>query len=80
MENNSKPKVIIAESAAEARKLLAEGLKKQGIDVIAEAADGQDASPAVDGSTSRAPVLSLEDEAAVDALYARVTADGVEKF
>lgn len=43
MENNSKPKVIIAESAAEARKLLAEGLKKQGIDVIAEAADGQDA-------------------------------------
>lgn len=43
MDNNTKPKVIIAESTAETRKLLAEGLKKQGIDVVAEAVDGQDA-------------------------------------
>lgn len=43
MESNTKMKVIIAESNAEARKQLAEALKKQGIDVVAEAADGQEA-------------------------------------
>lgn len=43
MESNTKTKVIIAESNAEARKQLAEALKKQGIDVVAEAADGQEA-------------------------------------
>lgn len=43
MDTNSKPKVIIAECTPEARKLLAEGLKKQGIDIVAEATDGQDA-------------------------------------
>lgn len=43
MENNTRPRVIIAESSAEARKLLAEGLKKQGVEIAAEASDGQDA-------------------------------------
>ncbi len=43
MDNNAKPKVIIAESTAETRRLLTEGLKKQGIEVLAEAVDGQDA-------------------------------------
>lgn len=48
----------------------------EAVVMVQAAADGQEASPAVAGSTSRAPVLSLEDEAAVDALYARVTAAG----
>lgn len=39
----SKPKVMVAEADAEARGALIAGLKKQGIDVVAEAGDGQEA-------------------------------------
>ncbi|WP_193105763.1 VOC family protein [Brachybacterium sp. FME24] len=44
--------------------------------MVQAAAEGQLASPVVDGSTVRAPVLSLDDEKDVDALYARVAAAG----
>ncbi|HEX7349968.1 VOC family protein [Brachybacterium sp.] len=44
--------------------------------MVQEAADGQGASPVIDGSMNRAPVLSLEDEPAIDALHARATAAG----
>lgn len=40
--------------------------------MVQAAADGQTASPLVEGSTGRAPVLSLDSEAEVDALFARV--------
>lgn len=43
MDGNTKMKIIVAESNADARKQLAEALKKLGIDVVAEASDGQDA-------------------------------------
>lgn len=44
--------------------------------MVQAAVAGQEASPVVDGSTVRAPVLSLDGEAEVDALYARVEAAG----
>lgn len=44
--------------------------------MVQAALEGQDPAPEVQGSTSRAPVLSLDDEAAVDALYERVSAAG----
>ena len=42
-KSNAKPKVIVADGSAELRMALVTGLKKHGIDVIAEASDGQDA-------------------------------------
>jgi len=42
-KNNTKPRVVVADSAAEIRAEITAGLKKQGIDVVAEASDGQDA-------------------------------------
>ncbi len=48
----------------------------EAVVMVQGAADGQGASPVIDGSTNRAPVLSLEDEPAIDALHARVTAAG----
>src|SRR5699024_6437303 len=45
--------------------------------MVQAALEGQaEAPPVVEGSTPRAPVLALEDEAAVDALYERVRAAG----
>lgn len=44
--------------------------------IVQQAADGQGAAPVIEGSTHRAPVLSLDDEAAVDALFERVSAAG----
>ncbi|SDS60151.1 Uncharacterized conserved protein PhnB, glyoxalase superfamily [Friedmanniella luteola] len=44
--------------------------------MVQAAAAGQAASPVVDGASSRAPVLCLEDEAAVDDLYVRAVAAG----
>lgn len=43
---------------------------------VQAAAAGQAASPVVQSSTSRAPVLCLDDEQAVDDLYARAVAAG----
>lgn len=43
----------------------------EAVVMVQAAIDGQEAAPVVDGASSRAPVLSLDDEAAVDALYAR---------
>lgn len=48
----------------------------EAVVMVQPAATGQSASPVVEGSTVRAPVLSLDDEAEVDALYARVAAAG----
>ena len=42
-KNNIKPKVIVADGSADLREATVAGLKKQGIDVVAEASDGQDA-------------------------------------
>lgn len=42
-KNNAKPKVIVADSSADLRTSMVTGLKKHGIDVIAEASDGQEA-------------------------------------
>lgn len=42
-KNNVTPKVIVADSSAELRAAMVAGLKKHGIDVVAEASDGQDA-------------------------------------
>ena len=44
----------------------------EAVVMVQAAADGQTASPLVEGSTSRAPVLSLDSEAEVDALFVRV--------
>lgn len=44
--------------------------------MVQRAADGQSAAPVVGSSTSRAPVLSLTDDATVDALFDRVVAAG----
>ncbi|MDN5763503.1 MAG: VOC family protein [Microlunatus sp.] len=44
--------------------------------VVQAAADGQESSPVIETSTNRAPVLCLDDEAAVDALYQRAAAAG----
>lgn len=50
----------------------------EAVVMVQAAAPGQGASPVVEGSTVRAPVLSLDGEAEVDALYARVVAAGAE--
>lgn len=44
----------------------------EAVVMVQEAADGQEPAPVVEGSTSRAPVLSLDGEEEVDALFARV--------
>ena len=45
--------------------------------IVERGADGQDASPVVDSSTVRAPVLVLDDDpAAVDAIFDRAVAAG----
>lgn len=44
--------------------------------MVQRAAAGQDPAPLAGTSTSRAPVLSLDDDAAVDALYSRALAAG----
>lgn len=43
----------------------------EAVVMVQAAADGQSASPVLDGSTNRAPVLSLDCDAEVDALFAR---------
>lgn len=48
----------------------------EAVVMVQAAAPGQEAAPVIDGSTGRAPVLSLDGEAEVDALYARVAAAG----
>lgn len=48
----------------------------EAVVMVQAAAAGQEASRVVEGSTVRAPVLSLDGEAEVDALYARVAAVG----
>lgn len=50
----------------------------EAVVMVQAAAPGQEASPVVEGSTVRAPVLSLDGEAEVDALYARVAAAGAK--
>lgn len=44
--------------------------------MVQAAAEGQAASPAIGSSTNRAPVLALDDDAAVDALYERAVGAG----
>jgi uncharacterized glyoxalase superfamily protein PhnB len=44
--------------------------------VVQRAVEGQAASPVVESSTNRAPVLCLDDDHAVDVLYARAVAAG----
>lgn len=48
--------------------------------MVQRAEDGQDPAPLGGTSTSRAPVLSLDDDAAVDALYARALAAGATRL
>lgn len=48
----------------------------EAVVMVQQAAEGQGASPVIESSTNRAPVLSLVDEAAVDALYERARAAG----
>lgn len=48
----------------------------EAVVMVQRAGEGQGASPVVDSSTNRAPVLCLGEEAAVDALYERVRAAG----
>ncbi len=42
-KSNAKPKVIVADGSVDMRTAIVTGLKKQGIDVVAEAKDGQEA-------------------------------------
>ena len=46
--------------------------------MVQAAAEGQGASPVIERSTSRAPVLSLDSDAEVDALYERAVAAGAD--
>jgi uncharacterized glyoxalase superfamily protein PhnB len=48
----------------------------EAVVIVQAAADGQGASPVVERSTSRAPVLCLDDETAVDRLFQRASAAG----
>lgn len=52
----------------------------EAVVVVQAAAEGQSASPVLESSTNRAPVLCLDDEAAVDALYERAIAAGARSL
>ncbi|GGF34586.1 glyoxalase [Marmoricola endophyticus] len=68
--------VVNSAVAGDEQLLHAELRLGEAVVIVERASEGQAASPVVDRSTSRAPVLCLDDAAAVDAAYERAVAAG----